>query len=287
MDKEIRLKSQLDCVLTLCGKDGLEFGGQTYVPDGTSLYFTFDVSRSLPMVTEAGQSLFPSVIGRSYQSLRNKKIDFDHAIASFHPGKNISDRIIGAILDVQYPNAPSDGWRVQRDIDKAPGIHGLGVVWKEASGVAESFGKHLGGVKTLTVSMECLWDLHVSGFCIALAGGKPVLGKDTTPADVIAADWEYVPYVSAPSELKACYSTQSNRIVRTWHGRKVAIMIGGVTGTVLYAGLGIVGFGAEHTAKITRVLASSKEAALEGALASLSSAFVNRMASKNGAYEHN
>jgi hypothetical protein len=64
-------------------------------------------------------------------------------------------------------------------------------------------------------------------------------------------------------------------------------MIGGVTGTVLYAGLGIVGFGAEHTAKITRVLASSKEAALEGALASLSSAFVNRMASKNGAYEHN
>lgn len=242
---------------------------------------SFEVSKSFPVITDAGQSIFPSVIARSYQSLKDKKVDIDHAIKAYYPASdNIRERVIGAVLDVQFPPTPQGGWKVGSDISNAPGIKGLAVIWKEADGVAELFGAHLAGSKTLTVSMELNWALEDSGWCVKLAGQKPGLGKDTTPPDVLAAGWEYIPHENAPAELRACYSEKARRVVRSWQGRKAIVMLGGLTGSVLYSGLGIVRFGAERTAKITQVLAFSKEADLDAAMAALATAFVNRLSNR-------
>jgi len=59
----------------------------------------------------------------------------------------------------------------------------------------------------------------------------------------------------------------------------VCVMMGGLSGKVLYAGLGIVGFPAERTAKISQVMAFSKDSELQQAMAALCSAFVTRLRS--------
>jgi hypothetical protein len=258
------VQTNLDVALTsLCGRDGVEFKGKKYTPDLTKGYFTFSVAHAFPVVTVAGEALYPSVIAKSYSSMVDQKIDWEHQIALYHQGnKDVRDRVIGSIKDVDFPGGPNSQWKVDPDVAKSPCISGVGAIFKETQGSASAFGGHVVGNKRLTVSMECSWALEDAGFAVSLNGGKPSLTTDS-PADLVAAGYEYVAYAKAPAALQACYSTKHKRIHRTYQGRKVAILMGGLDTPVHFMGLAICRFGAEPTAKINGLYADANSEMLK------------------------
>lgn len=270
------LSSRMDCSLTLCGESGITFGSNVYRPDSTKCYLAFEVSHSFPVMTLSLQSLHPAVIAKSWSTLKEAKLDFEHQIQSYHDDPNIKERIVGSVLDAEFPGTPDGGWKVQSDATKAPGIRGIAVVWLEAFGVASMLDSHLSGRKKLSVSMEVLWPLESAGYAVQLNGSTPLF-KDTTPDDMRAIGLEYVSYLEAPPELQAAYSTKARRVRMTYKGRKVAVMMGGLSGEVHYAGLGLVANPAEREARITRVTANNPHSALDAAMAALASAFIARV----------
>jgi hypothetical protein len=198
--------------------------------------------------------------------MRDQKIDWEHSIALYHAKeKDVRDKVIGSVKDVEFTGGKNVQWTITPDKEKAPFIRGLGVVFKETQGVAKSFGQHMIGGKKLTVSMEANWPLEDSGFAIALNGGKPSLSNDS-PQDFVKSGFEYVSYAKAPPELQACYSRNNNRIQKTYQGRRVAILMGGLGEPIHFAGLAVCNFGAEKEAKIARVCASADAAMLKNFL---------------------
>jgi hypothetical protein len=124
--------------------------------------------------------------------------------------------------------------------------------------------------------MEVLWDLDSCGFSVAMDGKRQTPGWNT-PNDFLAAGWEYVPFLQAPAALQGCYSTKASRITKLYQGRRVIVLMGGLDSPVHYSGLGLVKHGAEREASITNMSASSREFALQMAVAALRTAFVNRV----------
>ena len=113
-----------------------------------------------------------------------------------------------------------------------------------------------------------LYPFEEAGFAVELAkangtaknGYRPAGFQDPvydfTPQDLLMAGYEYVPYDKAPAELIATFSRKKNRVMAAWKGRRVTVLMGGLSSRVHYAGAGVVHFGAERTAKIQRLAAS-------------------------------
>jgi hypothetical protein len=246
-----------DVTLSLCGDDGIEFKGQRFVPDPTKGYFSFSFSHAFPNSTVRGEGIHPNVIARSFQSLLNQNVNIEHQIAEYHKGeKDVRDRVIGSVVAVDFPGGQDARWQINPDPAKAPGITGVGVIYKQTQGTARIFGEHQVGRKKFTVSMEVLWPRDEAGYAVELNGGAPLYAF--SPSDFIAAGWEYVPEEKAPAELQAAWSEKRGMIVSRYQSRKVVLMMGGLAGQVHYAGVGVVSFGAERAAKITRLVASGE-----------------------------
>ena len=245
--------------LSLCGDDGIEFCGQKFVPDATKAFFTFAVSHAFPNATVRGEAIHPNVVAMSYQSMLHQNVNYEHQIAKYYEGKkDVRDRVIGSVVAVDFPGGPHRKWLINKDSAVAPGITGVASVFKQTQGTAKMFGDHQVGRKKFTVSMEALWPLEDAGFAVELApGAKQTFGG--TPEDFLSAGWEYVPYEGAPKELQNCWSTKSGSILKRFQGRRVLIMCGGLNTPVHYAGIGVVSYGAERAAKITRLIASNGE----------------------------
>jgi hypothetical protein len=263
----------LSLVLSLCGSEGIEFKGKKYVPDFTKGYFQFQFSHAYPILTAYGTGLHPNVVARSYKSLEDQNVNYEHQIAEYHKksGKDVRDRVIGSIVAVDFPQAPVGGWKVNPDPGKAPGITGVAAVFKQAQGMVKVMGEHSTGRHKYTVSMECLWPFNEAGWIAALKpapgekqnGSRPAGFRDPdndfTPTDLLACGVEYYPFDKAPADLVATFSRKSERVVAQWHGRKCGVLMGGLDNPVHYAGAGVVHFGAERTAKIMRLAASGED----------------------------
>jgi hypothetical protein len=152
------------------------------------------------------------------------------------------------------------GWTVDPDPAKAPFISGVAVVWKHMQGMANIIGQHQTGRKKYTISMEVLYPFDEAGFALV---GTPGEFTATTPRDMLDAGFEYVPHNQAPPELISTFSRKRNRVVAQYKGRKVFVLMGGLNNPVHYQGLGVVAFGAEPPAKITRLAASREHPQLD------------------------
>lgn len=273
-------------VLTLCGEEGIDFKGKRYTPDQTKGFFQFELSHAFPVLTVYGTGLHPNVIAKSFNSITNQNINYEHQIARYHEGdgRDVRDRVIGSIVAADFPPPPPGGWKVNPDVTASPCITGVGVLFKQTQGMAKVMGEHASSKHKYSVSMEVLYPLEQAGFVASLPralskqnGNRPAGMADPeqnyTPPDLLAAGYEYFPFDKAPETLVATFSRKKNRVVAQYKGRRCAVLMGGLDNPVHYAGVGVVHFPAEREAKIMRLAASADNGPMDKLADCLLSAF--------------
>jgi hypothetical protein len=234
---------------------------QTFKPDGTKGFFRFELGHAWPKgETVYGTALHPAVTAMSWESILFQNVNYEHRIAEYHkvPGEasKVDDRILGSVLTASYPRPPSGGWKISAN--SSPGISGVGSFAKLATAMNKVVGEHSAGRHNWTVSMEVIYDFNKAGF---LVEGKGL--NSGTPDDIAKMGYDYVPVVDANDELLASFSIKKNRLVKKYKNRKTAVLMGGIDSPVHFAGVGIVRYGAEPTAKITRLAASDDSPAVK------------------------
>jgi hypothetical protein len=269
MNSVITRSEEISCEGFFCGADAcIEINGLRLRPDATKAYVEFYVSHSLPVITTAGTALHPQVVANSYHTMLHQVFDLNHIIKSYNPDQNARDRVLGNIVAVEFPPTPMGGWTVQADKNKAPAIRAVATIGKQLEGADRIIGQHKSGRRTWTVSMENSYYLEESGF---LVRGQSGLTHHTTP-DLAKLGYEYILWLDAPKELKACFDPAKSESIKRWRGMEVVFLIGGMGGSVHYDGVGITPMGKEREAEIVTMLASdapvevTPEQALEASL---------------------
>lgn len=256
---------QSELTVQFAGDNAIEFGGVSFEPDQAKGFFQFAISHAFPSLLVYGTGLVAPVIARSYKSLLHQNVNYEHQLAQYYdaPGEpnNVDDRIIGSIVAVSFPPPDAGGYLFVYPTTQTPAITGVASFFKRTKGMKKIVGEHLTGRHSYTVSMEVEYPFGEAGFAIAMKNGKPAVTAEFTPKQMLDSGWEYVPFKSAPDDLKATFSRKKNRIVSQYRGRQTGYLMGGLDQEVLYAGLAVVKWGAEPPAKITRVTASSDIAA--------------------------
>jgi hypothetical protein len=257
--------------IALFGNEVLEFvdfqGRKTvFTPDDTKGFFQFALAHAFPAGRTAFKTaLHPAVTGNSWSSILYQNVNYEHQIKSYHkePGKdtNVEDRILGSVVAASYPNTPTNGWKLTPGSSSAPvgAISGVASFAKLATAMNKVVGEHQTGRHRYTVSMEVRYDYTKAGFLVA-ANGKVNSG---TPDDIAQAGYEWFAWSSASEELQATFSPKKNRVIKDYRGRDTTLMMGGIDGTVHFAGVGLVKYGAERTAKILQMAASGTPGLLE------------------------
>lgn len=248
--------------VALFGDNIIEFNGQKFTPDESKGYFQFQISSAFPHgATTRGTALHPAVIAASYQSMKDQMLNREHRVAAYHkkPGQPVpvEDWVIGAVEAVHFPNPQGGRWTISTQ--SSPSVSGVAVYWKAVSAMNKIIGDHMAGRHKYTVSMEVKYDVNASGFAVASKPGDKAFKPSfsSTPDDFGKAGFDYVPYADAPDELRSTYSFKNGgHIVKQYKGRNAFMMMGGINGTVHYCGMGLVKYGAEKTASITRMTAS-------------------------------
>lgn len=247
--------------VTLCREETqppIDFKGRKYEPDKTKGFLKFKMSHAFPVINAYGQALHPNVIAQSFQSLLYQNLNYEHIVVAYDKKSYSSDKFLGTVVDVDFPSAPVTGWKVSADKEDVPHIEAVASFAKLARGMDTVVGRHLGGRHKYSVSMEIQYPYKDCGFAIALNEKKPTINKDT-PEDLLAAGWEYVPWIGCDDDLLGCFSLKENRIVKDWKGRKVVQMMGGLDKPVHYSGVAIVQYGAEAEAEILQMAASNTQ----------------------------
>ena len=236
----------------------IEMNGTTYVPDAYSCYVEFRLAHAFPVVTIDGLALHPQVVANSFPSLKHKVFNFGHIMKSYNADENHRDRILGTIVDVEFPRAPfGTGWQVGEARASAPGIRAVAVMHKQAEGVDKVIGQFKSGRKRWTVSRENDYFLEDSGFLVRhLRGVKEASPWSAQTPDDLARHGDYIPCVDAPDELLECYDPKSGRIRRTWNGRPVVLLVGGLGTPIQFKGTGLTPLGKEEEARILDLAAS-------------------------------
>lgn len=256
------------CEVSLCAA-AIELNGARFVPDDSTAYVEFKLSHSFPVVNCYGDCLHPATIGRSYQSLQHKPVNFRHLMRSYDPDSIHRDRVLGAVVAVSYPQTAHGAWPPPADAAAAPGVRAVASLFKMADGMDRILGAFQANRTAYTVSMEVRYYHDESGFLVQT---EPTAGN-------LAPGWDYFPLGLAPLDLLATRDFKRNRMTTRlsevawggeWQGRRVWWMMGGPSGTNHYRGVGIVEMGAEPTAAISHLLAAHEElaawTAVEGAL---------------------
>lgn len=245
-------RATVNAELCLCDV-GLEVGGQKFVPDETKAYAEIKLSHSWPVRTYYGEALHPATVARSYSTLLHQPVNRDHQMRVHDPASIVRDRIVGAVVAVEFPPGPPTGWRLASGELESPGIRAAVSLFKQAEWVDRFLGRQQSGRVPFTVSMEVVYFNDESGFMVQATPGT------------LTAGWDYIPFPEAPADLLATRDFKRSRMTARgphggyagqWQGKEVYWLMGGVGGAVHYNGVGIVEAGAEPTARIGRVLAS-------------------------------
>lgn len=244
-------------VLAQQTNDVIEIAGQKLIPDDTKGYLLCRLAFGFPVVNEFGQAFHPQVIANSYTTMLHQNVNLEHTMVAYDPEKNRQDKVVGSVVAVDFPRNPLGGWKIDPDPAKAPFITAAASFTKLARGMDTIIGKHLSGKHTYSVSLEAAFPFSETAFAVQLKDGqKP---KFNTPADMLAAGWEYVPVMEAPDELLLTYSVKKKRIISDFNNRKVVQMVGGLNNAVHFAGFAIVAYQAEQPAEILQMAASQTD----------------------------
>ena len=273
----VTLESEPFDLIALCSADNaIEFKNNdgtrhVFTPDETKGYFQFSMGSGFPEGTSMyGLAMHPNVVAASYKTLMEKPLDYEHRKNANNPELQ-HDHFLGAIVAARFPDAPSsNGWKIT---DRpTPSITGVAVFWKAAIGLKKILGDHLTGRHAWSVSYDAHWSqgdanesdeatlARTSGFAVKIPDGeKPIM--DHSPNDFLAAGYEYIPGSKAPADLIKTFNTKASpmRVDKNWKGRKVTLLMNQEVGSVHFAGLGLVRYGAEPTAKIKQVVASATD----------------------------
>lgn len=253
--------------LQLCGENAIDFNGQRYEPNADRAYFQFSCAGAFPNITAHKVAVHPDVVARSYESLRHTVINFWHSMQVYG---DETDRVIGSVLDVQFPKAPAGGWKVAANAADAPLIEGVGVLFKKATSVPRILGEHMSGQQRWTVSYEMdHTEAFNAGAVCWLVGQREwtrcgIGNEDTkaTPQDLLDAGWCVLPYVEGLARLAACKMVDNltNKPFST--EEQVCLLAGGLPdnqATVSYCGLGMVPRTADPTGEMQRLVAQHPE----------------------------
>lgn len=244
----------------------IDIGGQILAPDATKAYVEFHLAHALPVITKRRTALHPQVVANSFASMHHQVFNLAHLMKAYDTAENpiTRDRILGSIVAVEFPRAPFGGWKVQKERGQSPGIRAAAVVHKRAEGVDRIIGSQQSGRRKWSVSLEADYLLQDSGFIVGAGTTKgekwKKLGEDwKTPADLLAAGWVYIPCVKAPDALLDCLDEETGAIVKAdWEKMEVALLLGGLDGTVHFKGTGMCPLGTEQEkeAKVLSLVAA-------------------------------
>lgn len=243
-------------VLRLCAGDAptLHCDGRSFTPDSSTAYAEVFLSHGVPVLTAHGEGLSPWTVKRSFRSMEGKPVNREHRMVAYDAGAK-SDAIIGYVAAVEYA---WDG-RLATSEDRAVGLRCVVGLHKKAQGMATLLGRQQARAE-YAVSMEVEYFNSESGFLVRGSGLNP------TPAEWTAAGWSYIPSALASQELLATRDWKKARMngrrpgvagaCGFYQGMETYWLMGGLDGTVHYAGIGWVKYGAEPTARVGLVLAS-------------------------------
>lgn len=220
------------------------FGEAT--PDNWSAYARIRFGKSLPMVagpesiSGAVFGIHPAVLARSFNTILHKQMNLGHQLKSLGSKR---DRIVGCVLQCAFPEEPEGGWLVPDSVEEAPHITAYATLFKQAEGVSDMLGKHLGGKVKMAVSMEFTYYHDEVGIY------DPVSGITYDRMDI-------------PASLKGFIAEDAKgRLLVRKNSRQPALVLalGGVTGRIWFSGVGYTDRPAESTAGIEHIAASKRE----------------------------
>lgn len=265
----------------LCSDKQIEIAGQVFRANKDTAYVEFELSHAFPVVTCDGTALHPQVVANSWRSMQGKVFDLNHMMRKYDPKSNKQDRMLGTVMAVEFPatgwqgDAKSDmrdaegKWTVQGDKAKAPGIRAVACMHRAAELVDGILQNYFSRQIPWTVSMENQWMPGDSGFLIKSEKGKIKNGEkweENTPEDLTALGWIYVPMAEAPDDLLALFDDEETKVKGKYHGREFVALLGGLSGSVNYCGVGLTPMGKEAEAEVVRMLAGKKMIEVDGTL---------------------
>ena len=241
---------------------------EDFTPDDSKGYFEFETAFGWP----AGESLYgtgfhPQTLANSFHTLQGQSLDYEHRKQILNP-KLQGDHYLGYIAAVDFPRSPSnEGWKLTHK--PSPHISGVAGFWKQAAGLKRILGEHMTGRHQWTISYDVDWggnypDLkesirNTSSFAVQIPPGEQALmGGDVE--EYVKSGYEYIPGHLAPDDLLATIAGgdgQPTRVVKSWRGRKVSLLMNERAGSVHFAGIALVRYGAERAANIKTVVASA------------------------------
>ncbi len=257
--------SELAARVSFCSEKAIEINGRTFAPDPYNAYVEFFLSHAFPVVTCDDTAIHPQVVANSYHTMRGKVFDLAHIIRAYNPQENARDRVLGTIMEVEFPAPPSGGWKVQADKPKAPGIRAVAVMHKQLEGVKQILSRYADRSVRWTVSMEQDYFEEDSGFLVKGKKGVEAFA-DSTPDDLAKLGYVYVPLPDAPRGLKECFNGEDSRIEQPFQGQPVIILFGGLGNAIFYKGAGLTPEGKEVEARVSQMLASKTNAPQKNSL---------------------
>ena len=220
-----------------------------FKPDDTKAYMQFRIQHAMPVVagpTMKGNYLayHPAVIARSHKRLIHQQLNLEHRIKRYDPKGITRDRIVGAIVGVQFPPMPMGGWNIAQEAEAAPHIQAVAVIFKQAEGVPRVLGDHQSNKEPWNNSIEVTYPLDECGV-------------------FIPSTREVIPTLAElPAKMKGVLARDpktKHLVVGKYRGEQLAMAPGGINGTIHYQGVGMTRFPAEREAEIEQVLASRLE----------------------------
>lgn len=247
------MKPRLTATFTLSNIDGRceiiaasdpVFGKVT--PDAWTAYSTIRFGKTLPHVVGPESltgkifGIHPAVVARSWPSIVNKQMNMGHQLKSLGAKR---DRICGCILQAAFPEEPAGGWTLPASVEEAPVITAFAALFKQAEGVSEMLGKHLGGKVEMAVSMEFTYYHEEVGIF------DPASGMTYDRKDI-------------PDNLKGyLFEDHEGRLSIRNSARKTPLVlaVGGVSGRVWFSGVGYTDRPADPLAGIDSIAAARHE----------------------------
>jgi len=284
-----RAKGVQLCSVADAEHQGITIAGETFVPDAATAYVEFFLSHAFPVYLDvpnpgeepARTAIHPATIANSYRSLRGKVLNLGHLMRAYDPKNNPRDRIFGTVMAVELSGpagpleTPSDGWKVQGDPDRAPGIRAVAAMHKNAEGVRQAIESWEDGTTPFsntqwTVSMENEAYLEDGGFLIKSSPGGPLSVPEwpswweKTPEDFRALGWTYVPWADAPKSLRKTLKDGGEiaLAVDNYEGHELLFLNGGLNGKLFYYGVALTPAGKESRARVRRMVASAAAKAM-------------------------
>ena len=246
----IREKSRLclpnidrECEVIAAGEDPV-FG--EVAPDNWTAYARIRFGKSLPLVagpesiSGAVFGIHPAVVARSFPTILHKQMNLGHQLKALGAKR---DRVVGCILQCAFPEEPEGGWTVPTSVDDAPHITAVAALFKQAEGVPDMLGKHLGGKVKMAVSMEFTYFHDEVGIY------DPATNTTYDRADIPKSLMGFL----AEDERGHLLLRKNSR------SPQLVLALGGVSGRIWFSGVGYTDRPAESTAGIESIAASRRE----------------------------